>query len=68
MYKSITGPLIQAIRITDLEKKKIVIDFLVDLIKNDNSVADFFWEEYKQLNNYVASFIWANVPELFRES
>lgn len=67
MYESITGPLIQAIRITDPEKKKIAIDFLVDLIKNDNSIADFFWEEYKQLNTYVASFIWANVPELFED-
>ncbi|MFZ2975644.1 MAG: hypothetical protein WA055_03410 [Candidatus Moraniibacteriota bacterium] len=67
MYESITGPLIQAIRITDSKKKKFAIDFLVDLIKNDKKIEDFFWEEYKQLSTYVASFIWANVPELFED-
>ena len=65
VYKSITGPLIEAVRIKNPEKKKVAIDYLVKLIENDNSVADFFWEEYKQLNTYAASFIWAHVPELF---
>ena len=67
MYESVTGPLIQAVRITDPEKKKIAIKFIVDLIKNDKGIEDFFWEEYKQLNTFVASFIWANVPELFED-
>lgn len=67
MYESVTGPLIQAIRITNPEKKKVAINFLVDLIKNDKGIGDFFWEEYKQLEMYVGYFLWVNVPELFED-
>lgn len=68
MYQSVTGPLIQAVRITDPEKKKIAISFIVDLIKNDKGIEKLFWEEYKQLERYVGYFLWVNVPELFHEN
>lgn len=67
--RTVTGAILQAIRVEETpEEKRKKIESIVDSIKKDKGVWDYFWDEFKSLEDYVQNLIRKNVPELFPEN
>lgn len=63
--KTVTGAILQAIRVKKPEEKKKKIESIVDSIKKDKNTQNLFWDEYGSLGEYAQKLIKKNIPKFY---